>query len=67
VLELSPGNAYAQIYAGLGENDQVLEWLQRAYERREEALSKVATDPAYDSLRTDPRFLALIRRMGLTP
>ncbi len=53
-----------QIYIGLGENDLALEWLEKAYEERDVALIFLKVDPAYDSLRSDPRFQDLMRRMN---
>ncbi len=56
----------AMIYAGLGEKDQAFEWLQKAYGDRAVDLVYLK-DPAFDSLRSDPRFSALLKRMGLPP
>jgi DNA-binding winged helix-turn-helix (wHTH) protein/TolB-like protein/Tfp pilus assembly protein PilF len=57
----------AQIYAGLGENDLVFEWLEKAYEDRFWLMGLLKVDPTFDSLRSDPRFTDLVRRIGLTP
>ena len=51
------------IYAGLGDKDQALKWLQEAYEERAGWLVYLNVDPRYDSLRSDPRFTDLLRRM----
>jgi len=53
----------AIIYVGLGEIDQSLEWLQRAYQERSQFMIYLDTDPRLDSLRTDERFQNLLRRM----
>ncbi len=56
----------AMIYLGLGEKDQMFEYLEKAYEAREPVLtlsSKVA--PYFDSVRSDPKFKALLKKMGL--
>jgi tetratricopeptide (TPR) repeat protein len=58
---------FADIYAYLGEKDQALEWLQKAYEEHNNGLIRLKTDPIYDSLRSDPRFTYLLRRIGLAP
>lgn len=55
----------AIICAGLGEKDQALEWLQKAYEERSGQLLLLKVEPAFDNLRFDPKFQDLIRRMGL--
>jgi len=58
----------AAIYAGLGEKDQAWAWLEKAYEERASWLSnQVKVDPRFDSLRSDPRYQGLLRRMGLPP
>lgn len=53
-------------YAGLGEQNNAFHWLERAYEARSAWLaSGILSSPDYDSLRGDPRFGALVRKMGL--
>jgi TolB-like protein/DNA-binding winged helix-turn-helix (wHTH) protein/Flp pilus assembly protein TadD len=58
------GQCPAVIYVGLGEKDKAFEWLEKAYEER--SLEGLA-EPVYDSLRSDPRFHDLERRIGITP
>jgi len=54
----------AKYYAMLGEKEQAIGWLDRYYELRAgEPFLKV--DPAFDNLRTDPRFIDLLKKMGL--
>lgn len=55
----------AIIYAGLGENDQALENLQKAYEHRMAELVLLKMEPRFDGLRSDPRFQDLLRRVKL--
>jgi serine/threonine protein kinase/tetratricopeptide (TPR) repeat protein len=55
----------ALVYAGLGEKRQALEWLERAYEDHSYRLTWIKCWPQFDSLRGDPRFQDLLRRMGL--
>jgi len=55
------------VYIGLGEKDQAFTWLEKEVEVRSIGLTSVKVHPVYDSLRSDPRFAALIRRVGLTP
>jgi serine/threonine protein kinase/Tfp pilus assembly protein PilF len=56
----------ASIYAGLGEKEQALESLNAAYEDRSLQIGPgIIADPTYDSLRAEPRFQDLLRRMGL--
>jgi len=58
---------FALIYTGLGEKDQALDALEKAYEERAEFLVYLNVDPRMQGLRSDPRFGDLISRIGLTP
>ncbi len=60
-----PSLYVALIYIGLGEKDQAFAWLDKAYEERCDFLVYLPTDPMADPLRSDPRFLALLGRLGL--
>ena len=53
----------ALIYAGLGENDEAMEWLQTATRERDPFLMYIRVDPNFDSLREDPRFIELIKKL----
>lgn len=55
----------ALIHAGLEEADEALEWLEKAYEERNQWLSWLKVEPRLDVLRTDARFVDLVRRVGL--
>jgi len=63
--EYVPAFYFAPIYAGLGEQDQALEWLQKAYEERSGWLVFLKINPVFDGLHGDPRFLALLQKVGL--
>jgi TolB-like protein/DNA-binding winged helix-turn-helix (wHTH) protein len=76
VLELSQtgfnapegyGSSYgaAIVYTRLGENDKALDSLERAYADRQLAMTEIAIEPAFDPLRSDARFVALLGRVGL--
>ncbi len=61
-----PALSIAVIYTGLSEKDRTFEWLDKAYEQREGWLTwYFLFDPEFDSLRSDPRYADLLRRMGL--
>jgi TolB-like protein/DNA-binding winged helix-turn-helix (wHTH) protein/Tfp pilus assembly protein PilF len=61
----SPSNL-AAAYAGAGQTDKAFGWLEKAYEAREgEDLTGLKYEPGYKNLRSDPRFSALLRKMGL--
>lgn len=55
----------AIVYAELGDKDQAFVWLEKAYKGREHDLAYSNVWPMFDSLRPDPRFKDLMRRIGL--
>ena len=55
----------ADLYAGLGDKDEVFRWLNAAYEERDYQMEGLRTDPLLDSLHSDPRFAELVRKVGL--
>lgn len=54
-------------YAEAGNRERAIAALERAWERHMFHLPYLNVDPIYDNLRSDPRFVDLLRRMGLTP
>lgn len=52
-------------YAGLGQKEQALSSLERAYTAHDLQMQFLGADPHYDSLRSEPRFQELIRKVGL--
>jgi serine/threonine protein kinase/Tfp pilus assembly protein PilF len=56
----------AIIYAGLGEKDKAFELMEKAFEQRNHGLVELKVEPMLDSLRLDPRFADLLRRVGLS-
>jgi len=59
-----PSYYFALVHAGLGERDQALHYLERAYDERSTVLAYLLIDPRLAPLRDDARFLALARRLG---
>ena len=55
----------AGIHIGLGENDRAIEYLEKSWEEHSHWLIYLPMDPSMDSLREDPRFQNLLRRVGL--
>jgi len=55
----------AQIYLGLDDKDKTFEWLEKAYQERPQFLLYLKTQPLWDGLRSDSRFTALLKKMGL--
>lgn len=52
--------------SGMRDKEQTLTWLQRAYEDHSNEMTNLRVSPSYDFLRNDPRFQALLARVGLT-
>ena len=55
----------AWAYIGLGNNEQALAWLEKAYSQHANGLTSLKVDPLYDPLRSEPRFQALLQRVDL--
>jgi len=53
------------IYFALGNEDQGFQWLERAYKERDSWLCEIKVEPVFDSVRQNPRFLALLKNIGL--
>jgi serine/threonine-protein kinase len=62
-----PPSLFAQIHLALGEKTQGLAWLETAYANRDLYLARLKEEPAFDSVRSDPAFQALMRRLGFPP
>ena len=55
----------ASLYARLGQKDEAFAWLEKGYEGRDYQMTELNVRPEMDSLRSDPRFAELVRRVGL--
>ena len=55
----------ALVHVGLRDNDQAIQYLEEAYAEHGEEMSFLNVTPAWDPLRSDPRFTALLKQMGL--
>ena len=62
-------NAYqvAEVYAWRGERDAAFNWLERAHAQHDGILVQLKFDPLLTRLHSDPRFAALVKKMGLPP
>jgi TolB-like protein/DNA-binding winged helix-turn-helix (wHTH) protein/Tfp pilus assembly protein PilF len=58
---------FALVHIGLGEKDQAFAFLDKTYEESPDLLVFIKVSPQFDSLRSDPRFADLLRRMKLAP
>jgi serine/threonine-protein kinase len=60
-----PPAPIAQLFAQLGDREQAIAWMTRAFEERSNAIAYLAVDPGNAMMRDDPRFQALLARAGL--
>jgi serine/threonine-protein kinase len=60
-----PATCSALIHIGLGEIEKALHLLEQGAERRDFTLASLKVHPAYDAIRPEPRFRALLQRIGL--
>ena len=60
-----PCISFAHIYAGLGEIDKALDWLDQALDERDSWIMHLGVDPGWDPIRANPRYHALLRKMNL--
>jgi hypothetical protein len=49
----------------MGDRDQTFEWLEKAYAERSGRMEYIKTEVPFEPLQSDPRYLSLVRRMGL--
>jgi tetratricopeptide (TPR) repeat protein len=60
-----PSSAIAAIFLGTGDDDRFFEWLERCVNERDVLLPWLATMPAFDRVRPDPRFQKTLAQIGL--
>jgi TolB-like protein/DNA-binding winged helix-turn-helix (wHTH) protein/tetratricopeptide (TPR) repeat protein len=56
---------HAELYAALGNTDMAMHYLEQGYREHTVELVRLQVNPAYDDMRTDPRFKDLVHRVGL--
>ncbi len=61
------GEDMALVHAALGENAEALHWLERACDERSGSIHSIAVRPGFASLHSEPRFAAVLKRIGLNP
>ena len=57
--------AFAWAYTGMGQKDQAIDWLEKAYETRDGTVIMLRVPEFYDVLSSEPRYHALLAKMGL--
>jgi tetratricopeptide (TPR) repeat protein len=55
----------ALVYIGLGKKDLAFEWLEKAIQELSTVLLQIKVDPEFDSIRDDPRYHSVLKKMGL--
>ena len=63
--EYVPPYDIARYYALMGDRDHVFEWLEKSYAERSGPLESIKIDNFFEPLRSDPRYIDLLKRMGL--
>src|SRR4030095_16311011 len=59
-----PAYSFAIAYVALGDKDQAFQWLEQSLQDRSWEITYLKVDPFLDSLRSDPRYDSLVRRLG---
>jgi TolB-like protein/Tfp pilus assembly protein PilF len=69
IKEHAADRAYdiAQLYAWTGRNDQAFEWLQRKFQQDSRSMVGIQLDVLFKGMHRDPRWLALLRQLGIAP
>src|SRR5687767_14346209 len=60
-----PPFVIATYYARLGQKEKALDWLERGYEERDFRMTMISVSYEFDSVRSEPRFVELVRKIGL--
>ena len=61
-----PPVAFAMVHCGLGEKNEAVRWLERAYEERAGGIASLKVRPVWSDLHSEPGFVKLLAQMGLT-
>lgn len=55
----------ASVFCALGDTGNTFDWLGRGLQAREVRISLVKAEPIWDEMRSDPRYLDVLKKMGL--
>jgi hypothetical protein len=61
-----PPSTISLVHAALDDIDSCFDWLERAYQEHGRWLDTIKVNPMLDGIRSDPRYTALLRKMGLS-
>ncbi|HKC35594.1 MAG TPA: hypothetical protein VKB95_06010, partial [Chitinophagaceae bacterium] len=56
---------FALVYAGLNDKEKALEWLEKACEEKSGSVRYLKMEPRLQNLRNEPRYIALMKKIGL--
>jgi len=62
-----PAQLLADLYTRLGDKDKAFHWFEKVFDARDISILQFKIEPAYDSLRSDPRYAELLQRIGQKP
>lgn len=62
-----PNVFYATIYCKLGDKEKAFEYFEKVFAAHDVAVLQFKIEPKYDLLRDDPRYVELLRKIGLEP
>jgi len=65
ILSSNDYRGIALVYTALGEKETAFAWLEKSYQKHEESLCSMGIDPKFDSIRDDPRFKEIMKKIGL--
>jgi len=60
-----PNAGIAALFISLGDTESSFEWLERSFEDKDDWIPMFSASPVFDSVRSDPRFVSLMSRIGL--
>ncbi len=60
-----PSSEMAVLYLGRNDRKNAIDWLEKAYQQRSASIIYLSVEPGYDTLRSDPKFVELTRRLNL--
>ncbi|MGC2764080.1 MAG: winged helix-turn-helix domain-containing protein [Candidatus Acidiferrum sp.] len=63
--EYVPPVLMAMACVRIGDKQCAFEWLEKGFQERDDLMINLKVEPVFDGLRTDPRFQALVRRVGI--
>jgi adenylate cyclase len=61
-----PASSIAESYLRMGDKHSAVAWLEKAYEEHDPELAWARVEPVWDGLRSEPKFVDLMRRLGLS-